>query len=74
MINPEKPRKGFFEVRTKGKKVVSLGPMPRPFKAQQTNPMRASAAWSHELIMACVGREKLCKLSGVVCVFNMRQR
>ncbi len=33
MINPEKPRKGFFEVRTKGKKVVSLGPMPRPFKA-----------------------------------------
>ena len=33
VINPEKPRKGFFEVRTKGKKVVSLGPMPRPFKA-----------------------------------------
>ena len=30
-INPEKPRKGCFEVRVGGKAVLSLLDMPRPF-------------------------------------------
>ena len=31
MINPEKPRKGYFEVRFGGVVVTSLPAMPRPF-------------------------------------------
>ena len=30
-INPEKPRKGCFEVTANGKTIVSLTDMPRPF-------------------------------------------
>ena len=30
-VNPEKPRKGCFEVRVGGKPVLSLLDMPRPF-------------------------------------------
>ena len=30
-VNEDKPRKGCFEVRAKGTKVVSLLDMPRPF-------------------------------------------
>ena len=30
-INPEKPRKGCFEVRVNGDAVLSLMDMPRPF-------------------------------------------
>ena len=31
-INPDKPRKGCFEVRVGDTKVISLTDMPRPFK------------------------------------------
>jgi len=43
-INPEKPRKGAFEVRTSdGTKVVSLLDMPRPFTKLKALDMEAVA-------------------------------
>lgn len=43
-VNAEKPRKGFFEVRVQGKPVLSLGPMPRPFKPLRETDMDELAA------------------------------
>ena len=45
-VNLEKPRKGFFEVRVQGAKkpVLSLGPMPRPFKPLRETVMDELAA------------------------------
>jgi len=45
-VNPEKPRKGCFEVRAEGgeKPIVSLIDMPRPFTKLKALDMEALAA------------------------------
>jgi len=43
-INPEKPRKGCFEIRVKDQKVISLLDMPRPFTKLKALDMEDTAA------------------------------
>ena len=49
-INPEKPRKGCFEVKVGGETIISLLDMPRPFAKLKALDMDEVAA---DVVKAC---------------------